>query len=342
MAIKQSLIDEPGFAAQTDEFLARMAAMAEMAAKSGQATPPAASGHPPDPAVSGLADPQVRVADLYLPGRGGPVLTRVYQAADALGRRPVLLWLHGGGFVAGSVYDLDHVCSRIARLGQVTVASLEYRLAPAHPFPAALHDTYDALCWLAEHGAVLGGDGLLAAGGQSAGAALAAGATLMARDAGGPVLTRQVLCYPALDFGQNTESVRLFNGVFLTIEPGGLVEQLYLRGQEPTVYAAPLRAESLAGLPPALVVGAGRDPLRDDARAYVRRLDSDGVDVTHVEYAGTMHGFLNFCGVLSAGDHAIDVIASDLRRAHSDDIQQPLRVPSPYDREAGSSLHPAG
>jgi acetyl esterase len=307
MAIKHSLIDEPGFAAQTSALLERMSANA------GQTTAPAAGGQGPGSVVSGQADPAVRVADLYLPTRAGPVLTRVYQAQDTSQRRPVLLWLHGGGFVAGSVYDLDHVCSRIARLGEVTVASLEYRLAPANPFPAALHDTYDALCWLAEHGPLLGGDGRLAAGGQSAGAALVAGATLMARDAGGPDLTRQVLCYPALDFGQDTESVRLFNGVFLTIEPGGVVEKSYLGGLEPTAYAAPLRAESLAGLPPALVVGAGRDPLRDDARAYARRLDGDGVDVAHVEYAGTMHGFLNFCGVLSAGDHAIEVIASDLR-----------------------------
>ena len=79
-------------------------------------------------------------------------------------RRPLLLWLHGGGFVAGSVYDLDHVCSRLAHLGGVTVVSLAYRLAPEHPFPAALHDTYDAMCWLAEHGTLIGGDGRLAAG----------------------------------------------------------------------------------------------------------------------------------------------------------------------------------
>jgi acetyl esterase len=310
MAIKQSLIDEPGFAAQTSALLARMASTS---GRAGQGAPQPAGGLARGSAVNGEADPLVRVADLYLPARGGPVLTRVYQPHDAAGRRPVLLWLHGGGFIAGSVYDLDHVCSRIARLAKLTVASLEYRLAPAHPFPAALHDTYDVMCWLAEHGELLGGDGRLAAGGQSAGAALVAGATLMAGDAGGPVLARQVLCYPALDFGQDTESVRLFNGVFLTIEPGGLVEKHYLGGQEPTAYAAPLRAESLAGLPPALVVGAGRDPLRDDARAYARRLDRDGVEVTHVEYAGTMHGFLNFCGVLSAGDHAIELIASDLR-----------------------------
>ncbi len=317
MAITERLIDEPGFAAETSAFLARKP---PAPAGSEHQALLAARAKAPDPAICGRPDPAVRMTDLYLPARGGPVLTRVYRALGASGPpapRPLLLWLHGGGFVGGSVYDIDHVCSRLARLGGVTVASLEYRLAPEHPFPAALHDTYDAMCWLDEHGPLLGGDGRLAAGGQSAGAALVAGACLVARDEGGPALTRQVLCYPALDFGQDTESVRLFNGVFLTIQPGDWVENQYLGGKEPTAYAAPLRAESLGGLPPALSICSGRDPLRDDARSYASRLDADGVDVTHVEYAGTMHGFLNFCGVLSAGDHAIELIADDLRQAHA-------------------------
>jgi acetyl esterase len=139
----------------------------------------------------------------------------------------------------------------------------------------------------------------------------------MARDQGGPALTRQVLCYPNLDFGQDNESVRLFNGVQITIGPDSFPQAAYLAGQEPDAYAAPLRAEVLAGLPPALLIGAGRDPLRDDAREYARRLDAEGVPVAHVEYAGVVHGFLNACGVLSAGDHAIDVMAAELREAHA-------------------------
>jgi acetyl esterase len=226
----------------------------------------------------------------------------------------VLLWLHGGGFVGGSVNDIDHVCSRLAHLGDLVVVSLDYRLAPEHPFPAALHDTYDAMCWLAASGHMIGGDGRLAAGGQSAGGALVAGACLMARDEGGPALARQVLCYPALDFGQDTESVRLYDGVFLSIKPGNWPETQYLAGQEVTPYAAPLRAYTLAGLPSGLIIGAGRDPLRDDARTYARRLDEDGVPVRHIEYAATTHGFLNFCGIMSAGDHAIELIAEDLRQ----------------------------
>ena len=309
--MKTRLIDEPGFAAETSSFLERMGPAAPI---SDYDSLLAVRARAASPAVAGQMDPGVRAADLYLPARGGPVLARLYRERGARGPRQILLWLHGGGFVGGSVYDLDHVCSGIARLGGVLVLSLEYRLAPEHPFPAALQDTYDAMCWLSCNGQLIGGDGRVAAGGQSAGAALVAGACLMARDEGGPVLSRQVLCYPALDFGQDTQSVRLYNGTFLSIEPGGWLETQYLAGQEVTASAAPLRAATLAGLPPALVIGAGRDPLRDDARSYAGRLDSDGVPVTHVEYAGTMHGFLNFCGVLSAGDHAVGIIAADYQK----------------------------
>src|SRR5262245_42497237 len=304
--MKTHLIDEPGLAAETSAFLERMGPAKPISGYEGLL---AIRARTASPAVAGQLDPAVQAVDLYLPARGGPVLARLYSDRRAQGPQQILLWLHGGGFIGGSVYDLDHPCSRIARLGGVLVVSLEYRLAPEHPFPAALHDTYDAMCWLAGNGQLIGGDGRLAAGGQSAGAALVAGACLMARDHGGPTLSRQVLCYPVLDFGQDTESVRLYNGTFLSIEPGGWLETQYLAGQEVTACAAPLRAGTLTGLPSALVIGAGRDPLRDDARSYAKMLDSDGVPVTHVEYAGTMHGFMNFCGVLSAGDHAVGIIA---------------------------------
>ena len=305
------LIDEPGFAAEASAFLERVG---QLPGLTDYESLLAARTRTANPAVSGRPDPAVASADLYLPARGGPVMARLYARRGAAGPRPVLLWLHGGGFVGGSVNDIDHVCSRLAHLGDVLVVSLEYRLAPENPFPAALHDTYDAMCWLAASGHLIGGDGRLAAGGQSAGGALVAGACLMARDEGGPALARQVLCYPALDFGQDTESVRLYDGVFLSIKPRNWPETQYLAEQEVTPYAAPLRAYTLAGLPPALVIGAGRDPLRDDARIYARRLADDGVPVSHVEYAGTTHGFLNFCGIMSAGDHAIDLIAADLRQ----------------------------
>ncbi|GIF73443.1 alpha/beta hydrolase [Asanoa siamensis] len=277
-------VAEPRFTAEADAFTVVGAAdgLEDLA------TLLAGRAEPVDPALSGRLDPAVRVADLYLPLGGGPTLVRVYQT----GPGPLLLWLHGGGFVGGSVRDLDHVCSRLARLAGRTVVSLEYRLAPEHPYPAALDDTYDAMCWLAAHGAVLGGDGRLAAGGQSAGGALVAGATLRARDEGGPRLDRQVLCYPVLD---------------VPAEPSWADRQ-YLPGATAPVHAAPLRAGSLAGLPPTLLVAAGRDPLRHDAAAYAERLE----DARYVEYADTPHAFLNFCAVLSAGDHAIGVISEFL------------------------------
>jgi acetyl esterase len=315
------IIDEPGFAAETDALLRRFGPSTGVA---DYETLLAERAEPPEPDLSGHLDPTVHTADLHLPLSGGPTLVRLYAAASAAGRQPLLLWLHGGGFVGGSVIDLDFVCSRLAALAGVKVVSLEYRLAPEHPFPAALHDTYDAMSWLAAYGALIGGDGRLAAGGQSAGAALVAGACLRARDHGGPALVRQVLCYPVLDFNQDTESYRLFDGVFHSIAPGSQADTWYLAGQPVTMYAAPLRAASLARLPPALVIGAGRDPLRDDARRYAARLHADGVSVTCLEYADTMHAFLNFCPQLSAGPHAIGAIAADLVHALSGLRADPL------------------
>ena len=308
--MRTRIVTDPGFGAQTTALLARLGPASPI---SDYGTLLAARAEPADPALAGDPDPEVAVADLYLPARHGPVGVRWYRHHAAASPGPVLLWLHGGGFIGGAAADIDHVCSRLAHQAGLTVVSLDYRLAPEHPCPAALLDTCDALRWLADHGAAIGGDGRVAAGGQSAGAALVAGACLLARDHHLPSAACQVLCYPVLDFGQDTESARLFDGVFHSIKPGGWAENHYLAGQPVTAYAAPLRAASLAGLPPALVIGAGRDPLRDDARVYAARMDADGVDVTHVEYDGTMHAFLNFCGALSAGDHAIELVAAELR-----------------------------
>jgi acetyl esterase len=305
------VVDEPGFAAESDALLALFGpGPAELT----DASLAAARAEPPDPALAGTADPGVAVGELLLPLGGGPTPVRLYREAGG-GPRPLLLWLHGGGFVGGAARDLDLPCSRLALLAGVTVVSLDYRLAPEHPYPAALHDTRDAIRWLRAHGTLLGGDGRLAAGGQSAGGALVAGACLLARDRGDSTVDHQVLCYPLLDFGQRTGSAREFDGVFLSVDPTRYPTVRYLAGQPVTPYAAPLRAGSLAGLPPALVIGAGRDPLRDDARTYAHRLAADGVPATHVEYAATMHAFLNFCAALSAGQHALTVIAHHLRTA---------------------------
>jgi acetyl esterase len=258
----------------------------------------------PDPELAGTPEP-VRVrTDLILPLPERPIRVRLYRDATA-SPRPLLLWLHGGGFVGGTLDDIDVACAGLARRAGLTVLSLEYRLAPEHPFPAALHDTYDALAWLEGHGEAFGGDGRVAAGGQSSGANLVAAACLMARDRGGPHVTRQVLCYPWLDLG--TDPV---DGVPRRRDEW--YRSQYLAGQAVTPYAAPLTARDLSGLPPALILGAGLDPLRDDARRYAQRLEDDGVAVSYLEYDHTPHAFLNFPGALTAAWRAVQDIADDL------------------------------
>jgi acetyl esterase len=259
----------------------------------------------PDPALAGSPEP-VRVrADLLLPLPDRPVRVRLYRDA-APAPRPLLLWLHGGAFVGGSLDDVDVACAGLARRTGLTVLSLDYRLAPEHPYPSALHDTYDALAWLDEHGEAIGGDGRLLAGGQSSGGNLVAAACLLARDRGGPPVARQVLCYPWLGLDGDTGSSR-----------DRWYRSQYLAGQAVTPYAAPLTAHDLSRLPAALILGAGLDPLRDDARRYAERLEGSGVDAVYLEYADTPHAFLNFPGVLSAAWQAMQDIADDLAESLS-------------------------
>jgi acetyl esterase len=265
----------------------------------------------PDPEVAGSPEP-IRVrADVILPLPEQPVRVRLYRDATHH-PRPLLLWLHGGGFAGGTLDDIDVTCAGLARRTGLTVISLDYRLAPENPFPAALHDTYDAVTWLSENGEAFGGDGRVVAGGQSAGANLVAAACLMARDQGRRSVIRQILCYPCLDFDYDSESHRLFDGVLLNRRDSEWLDSQYLAGQPVTPYAAPLTADDLSGLPPALILGAGLDPLRDDARRYARRLTDHAVDIVYLEYDNTPHAFFNFPGVLSVAWTAMQDIADDL------------------------------
>lgn len=266
----------------------------------------------PDPDLAGTPE-KVRIrAEMLLPLPEAPIRVRLYRDARAT-PQPLLLWLHGGAFVGGSLDDIDVACASLARRTGLTVLSLDYRLAPEHPFPAAVHDTYDAISWLEEHGEAVGGDGRLIAGGQSAGANLVAAACLMARDRGRAPVARQVLCYPWLDLGTDSESHRRFDGID-GVQPGRdeWYRSQYLAGQAATPYSAPLLAPDLAGLPPALVLGAGLDPLRDDARRWAERLNADAVEATYLEYANTPHAFMNFPGALSVASRALQDIADDL------------------------------
>lgn len=271
----------------------------------------------PDPRYAGEPVGVSAVADMVLPLATGPTHVRVYRDGEPR-PLPLLLWLHGGGWVGGSLDDIDAACRALAAAAPVVVVSLDYRLAPEHPHPAALDDTYAALEWLSRYGGVLGGDARVAAGGQSAGANVVAAACLLARDRGGPEVLRQVLCYPSLDSDvddTDSESYRLFDGVLHS--RAGLDWSLaqYLGGAPVSELVAPLRASSLSGLPPALILAAGRDMLRDDARRYHARLDAEGTPSTLIEYPEAIHAFLNFPGLLSVARTAVNDVAGYLRDA---------------------------
>jgi acetyl esterase len=268
----------------------------------------AARASRPDPVATGVREPVEVRADVLLPLPGRDVRVRLYRAVASGTPAPLLLWLHGGAFVGGTLDDIDVACAGLAVRTAATVVSLDYRLAPEHPFPAALDDTYDSLAWLVAHGAVVGGDGRLLAGGQSAGANLVAAACLLARDRGGPPVHRQILVYPWLDFGRDSESHRLYDE---GADDDWYVAR-YTAGRPLTPLMAPLLATDLSGLPPALVVGAGRDAVRDDARRYAARL---GPTASYMEYADAPHAFLNFPGAHPVAWPALDDIAAYVGRS---------------------------
>ncbi|MCT4353344.1 alpha/beta hydrolase [Streptomyces sp. Je 1-79] len=265
--------------------------------------------------------PLDRVDRLTLPARSGELRARLYHpdgSPASADPRPALMYLHGGGFVLGTLDGVDEVCRAIAARSGWAVFSLEYRLAPEHPYPAALDDCVDAFAWLRRSAAGLGIDpDMVAVGGDSAGGNLATALCLKLRDLGLAQPASQVLVYPAVDDSFATPSWTEFaDAPLLTGADARWFWEQYL-GPDPVgdacPLAAPMRAESLRGLPPALVLTAAVDPLRDDAEAYAERLRQDGVEVTTIRCAGVFHGFFTEVGVFARTDEAIDRVARHLR-----------------------------
>jgi acetyl esterase len=256
------------------------------------------------------------VQDVLAEGPAGVIPIRVYtpgERATAGG----LIYFHGGGFVVGSIETHDGMCRSIANAAGVVVASVDYRLAPEHKFPAAAEDAYAATCWIVEHAERFGIDARrIAVGGDSAGGNLATVAALMARDRGGPPLAFQLLLYPVTDADLERASHREYaEGYLLTRAAMAWFWDHYLsypseRGQP---YAAPLRADDLSGLPPALVITAECDPLCDEGEAYAQRLEQAGVPVTLTRYPGMIHGFVRRSNLLAQGKQALLQIAEALR-----------------------------
>ena len=240
----------------------------------------------------------LEIENRSIPGpEGAPeVVVRVYSPRDRAGAAvPAILYIHGGGFFVGSI-DTEHAGSAgLARQLGVVVVSVEYRLAPEHPFPAGIEDCYAALVWLHAHADELGVDpARVAINGGSAGGGLAAGLALLARDRGGPAICFQYLGIPELDDRLETESMKRFTDTPMWSRPSAeLSWQWYLgdaHGGDVSPYAAPARATDLAGLPPAYVSTMEFDPLRDEGIIYALRMLEAGVSVELHSFPGTFHG----------------------------------------------------
>ena len=255
------------------------------------------------------------VGDLNAEGTAGSIPLRLYRPSN--GVLPALIYFHGGGWVLGDLDTHDAVCRQLAVQAGVVVIAVDYSLAPEHPFPAAVDDCYSATAWIASNAVALGIDNRrLAVGGDSAGGGLAAVMTLMARR-GGPALTCQILVYPVTDLRAESESYSKYaDGYLLTRN----MMRWYIAQYAPTPddvrdwRASPLLAPSVDGVPPALVITAGLDPLRDEGEAYARRLEEAGVAVDYMCLGGMVHGFLTMGGKIDTANRAVSHIASALRQ----------------------------
>jgi acetyl esterase len=269
-------------------------------------------------AMRGDGEDVATVENFEIQGPDGALPVRLYQP-DGDGPHPVLVYFHGGGFVLGSLETHDALCRSITNAADCAVLSVDYRLAPEDPFPAAVEDARAAVSWVAEHGEHIDADtDRIAVGGDSAGANLSAATTLAVQDQDGPDLAHQVLIYPAVsspvvdeEFDSYEENAE---GYFLETESMEwfvdqyVQDEIHLRNE----YFAPLLAADLSDVPPATILTAEFDPLRDEGAAYADRLEADGVEVTHEHYEDMIHGFATMIGVVDAAEDAVERIAADL------------------------------
>jgi acetyl esterase len=269
-------------------------------------------------AIIGAGPDLASVRDIVIPTQAGEITARVYSpAADAPG---VVVYFHGGGWVVGSVDAWDASCRALAAASGCDVVSVDYRLAPEHVFPAAANDAFDALCWVAA-----GGSGGLrpgrpvVVGGDSAGGNLAAVCALRARDAGGPRLALQLLIYPVTDCDLERRSYLQYDGDELILNRRDMVWYWdhYVPDPAGRVHpdASPLRVRDLSGLPPAYVITAEHDPLREEGFEYAERLRAARVPVEHRHFGSQIHAFFPFVNVLEDADKAVADAGAAIRAA---------------------------
>lgn len=265
----------------------------------------------------GTEEPVHKVENRSIPGPAGQIPVRIYTPAGA-GPFPLLVFIHGGGFVICDLESHDAACRSLTNQAKCVTVSIDYRLAPEHKFPAAVDDSYAAALWVSEHAKELNGDpNRMAIGGDSAGGNLSAVVSMLARDAGKPKICFQLLVYPATDAHRKTESHRKFTDYFLTKEMIDYFIGHYLRGEadknDPRMSIA--LAKNFKDLPPAHIITAEFDPLRDEGEAYAETLRSAGVASTVTRYPGMIHGFFTMANVLDRGKKAVAEAAAHLRKA---------------------------
>jgi acetyl esterase len=257
--------------------------------------------------------------NLTIPGPAGPIPARLYEPPGlGLEDRPLIVYFHGGGWTIGSLDTCESVCRFLALNTSAAVLAIGYRLAPEHPFPAAIDDAFAAFRWAAMESSRLGVDPRrIAVAGDSAGGNLAAALSLMARDEGdGPVPAMQALIYPVTDaVGGHRSRDEFAEGFLLTRADMDWFEHHYLPPDadraDPRISV--LRAPDLSGLPPAYVLTAGFDPLRDEGEAYAERMREAGVEVTLRRHPGLIHGFANMTAISAAANAAMGELAGAVR-----------------------------
>ena len=259
------------------------------------------------------------VENRMIPGPAGEIPVRIYTP-EGTGPFPVLVYFHGGGWTIGTLDSHDDVCRALTNQAQCIVISVDYRLAPEHKFPAAVEDAYAATVWAAQNAASIHGDpARIAVGGDSAGGNLAAVVSQMARDKDGPKLVYQLLVYPATDyFIPGTASIREnANGYLLTLDSMIWFWNHYATSEEDAYnpMMAPLRAKDFHNLPPALVITAEYDPLRDEGEIYAAKLQEAGISVTATRYNGMIHGFFSMSSLMDQAKVAIAEAAVALKTA---------------------------
>ena len=259
-----------------------------------------------------------RIEDIRIPGPAGEIPARVYSASAAKTPQPTVAYFHGGGWVQGDLETHHGLCARLAKHAGVLVVAVDYRLAPEHKFPAAVEDCLAAYRWLRTKGRDVGADlSRVAVAGDSAGGNLSAVVSQLAASAGVPAPTCQVLIYPAVDFSLETSSHReLADGHVIPRDRILWYMEQYLKSDadKSDLRASPLRAPSLEGQPPAMIVTAGFDPLRDEGRAYGDRLRDAGVHVVYREYPGQIHAFVSLTKAIPQGMACTLEIAQYLRQ----------------------------